>query len=533
MIKHIEVEGFRGLSGKVSLDLAKLNIFVGRNNTGKSSILEAVSLSASCLNDYKDALGRNLLEDILLRDKKIKLEYIVNTHARDKIAHINVNLDSGHEISLSIKLYKDLEELLHYNEFAYNCLSEWFKKNVVKIIDRLIESLIRKLSEIPRRSWFYLLSPESHISVDKLLMELKDLERAILEKEPHDAIISRIEKIISLIEHEYGVSKLFGEIVYNLRPKLFDEVYKGFQQLIRNTGFLIFELKIDNEVVKIDWTPLKTVGLNWKEISRKLAEILTTEILNRLKRFRPISEALIHSLLRDILSELHFVDFQLIFRPELYSLALTFRSGSLHTVYSLIKPGRREMKILYLPHRGIWRFEDIESMFSKIFREDLKADVLKVLEEIQVHEKVKDLSIVKEEEGYRLELLSEHGSLPLYILGDGYVSLLRTIFAHVLAGREAIVLIEEPETSLHPGYMAIYSRICLSSIKNFNQQIFISTHSLELLEYLLMEAEDHNMLSEIKVFRLEREGSKNYVREYDGYEALKELEEIKEDLRGV
>lgn len=100
MIRHIEIEDFRGLSGKVLLDLAKLNIFVGRNNTGKSSILEAVSLSASCLNDYRDVLGKNLLEDILLREKRIKPEYMVNVHTRDRLAHINAKLEDGYEVSL-------------------------------------------------------------------------------------------------------------------------------------------------------------------------------------------------------------------------------------------------------------------------------------------------------------------------------------------------------------------------------------------------------------------------------------------------
>ncbi len=519
MIKHIEVEGFRGLSGKVSLDLAKLNIFVGRNNTGKSSILEAASISASCLNDYRDVLGRNLLEDVLLREKKIKPEYIVNTHARDRSAYINANLSNEYEISLSIKLCKDLEELLHYDEFAYSCLTKWIEKNIVKTINKLLESLMRGLSEIIKSSWLYLLSRGSHIFIDKLLTELKDLKRVVLEKEPYDLIVNRIEKIISMIEYEHEITKLLREITCDLKPRLYDLVYRNLQQSIRDIGFVILELRVNNEVIRIDWAPLKTISLNWREVIDKFASIWT-EVLDKLKSIFDIPTS---QLWHDILS------------AKFYSVEpyLTFRSGSFHTIYSTGKLDRGRVEVLYLPHRGMWRFEDIELMFSKIFKEGLKANVLKVLEEIQVHGKVKDLSIVKEEEGYRLELLTEHGSLPLYVFGDGYVSLLRTIFAHVLAGREAIVLIEEPETSLHPGYIAIYSRICLSSIKNFNQQIFISTHSLELLEYLLMEAEDHNMLSEIKVFRLEREGSKNYVREYDGYEALKELEEIKEDLRGV
>lgn len=388
----------------------------------------------------------------------------------------------------------------------------------MKVVDKLAESLVRKLSGIFKKSWLYLLSRKHYVSIDKLLTELKDLKRAILEKESYDVIVNRIEKIISLIEHEYETTKLFREIVYDFKPRFYDLIYESLRQSIWDAGLITLGLKVNNEVVRIDWIPLKTVSPNLKEVTNKLTGVLT-EILDKFKSTLKIPTS---HLWREILSEFYSV-----------KLHLTFRSGSLHTVYSLDKLIHGKAGVLYLPHRGMWKFEDVESMFSKIFREDLKTDVLKVLEEIQVHEKVKDLSIVREEEGYRLELLTERESLPLYVFGDGYVSLLRTIFAHVLAGKEAIVLVEELETSLHPGYMAIYSRICLSFIRNFNQQVFLSTHSLELLEYLLMEAEDYNMLDNIKVFRLERENGRNYVREYDGYEALKELEEIKEDLRGV
>src|SRR6476469_6662140 len=42
--KNISIKGFRGLKDCTINDLARVNVFVGQNNSGKSSILEAIFL---------------------------------------------------------------------------------------------------------------------------------------------------------------------------------------------------------------------------------------------------------------------------------------------------------------------------------------------------------------------------------------------------------------------------------------------------------------------------------------------------------
>lgn len=63
----MRVSGFRG-ADDVALDrLGRLNILAGRNNTGKSSCLEAISLLSSGPHRFRNTFGENTLEKILGR----------------------------------------------------------------------------------------------------------------------------------------------------------------------------------------------------------------------------------------------------------------------------------------------------------------------------------------------------------------------------------------------------------------------------------------------------------------------------------
>ncbi|RLF21340.1 MAG: hypothetical protein DRN15_11370 [Thermoprotei archaeon] len=498
LIKYINIRGFRGILNEISLHPARLNILVGRNNVGKSSILDAVSLVGSSLCDYEDVLGKNIIEGILLGKKKIKPEHLINVQERS--ANIAMLLSNGHVTSLSIRLYNNLSELIHDDEFAYECLIRWIEGKIRKLVDKLVALLAK---EVARQVMYH-----EPVTVGKLLSELEDLKRAIIKKEPPGLMITRIDKLISLIEREGKIAELYEKMESDLKPRLFDVLYEDFQKKLHEIKFVLFKLMIDDEVARIDWTPLKPISCNGVKISTMMRKIITSRELTSLLRMSPLR----------------------------HMIVIRFTPTSLYTLYKskvLREQKYKAMKVLYLTHRGMWEFEDLEYMFSEVFKRGLKAEVLEKLGDIQYYERFRDLSIIKENGEHKLMFLTEYGPLPLAALGDGYLSLLRLVFIHTLAGREGVLLMEEPETSLHPGYMALYSRICLSFIRELGQQIFMSTHSLELIRYLLMEAEEYDMLEDIKIFHLKKEDNRNCVREYGGVEALRELEELYEDLRGI
>ena len=49
-----------------------INILVGRDNSGKSSVLEAIALVVSSLNGYRDALGMDIFRDVFFSEKSLR-----------------------------------------------------------------------------------------------------------------------------------------------------------------------------------------------------------------------------------------------------------------------------------------------------------------------------------------------------------------------------------------------------------------------------------------------------------------------------
>ena len=95
MYKQIRISGFRGADDVVLDKLGRLNILVGRNNAGKSSCLEAISLMSSGQHMFRNAFGESALEQILGRRVGIGggWDYIV--HGGRKNAAVRGVLDTG------------------------------------------------------------------------------------------------------------------------------------------------------------------------------------------------------------------------------------------------------------------------------------------------------------------------------------------------------------------------------------------------------------------------------------------------------
>lgn len=58
MLKSLKIASMRGIRAGTIADLSSVNLFMGRNNTGKSTILEALCLLGSSLNSMEELLRR-------------------------------------------------------------------------------------------------------------------------------------------------------------------------------------------------------------------------------------------------------------------------------------------------------------------------------------------------------------------------------------------------------------------------------------------------------------------------------------------
>ncbi|MDP8220316.1 MAG: AAA family ATPase [Candidatus Stygibacter frigidus] len=109
MIKELYISNFRGISELMINDFKKVNLFVGNNNSGKSTILESIFLNIGATNP---GLFRNinLFRQFAMLDSKILMSFFHN-----------FNLDNDITINTIIKnpkQYRNLSISPIYNEYG-------------------------------------------------------------------------------------------------------------------------------------------------------------------------------------------------------------------------------------------------------------------------------------------------------------------------------------------------------------------------------------------------------------------------------
>jgi AAA15 family ATPase/GTPase len=117
-------------------------------------------------------------------------------------------------------------------------------------------------------------------------------------------------------------------------------------------------------------------------------------------------------------------------------------------------------------------------------------------------------------------------------MGDGFKSMLKIFYLSVLA-KNGVITLEEPELSLHPGYIEMLADAIIFCSKE--TQFFISTHSNDLIQSLLEVADHNNCLDSIQIIKMHPRLDTHTIEaeEIPGAEALEDIETINIDLRGI
>ena len=408
IIKNVEITNYKGIE-EIQFSCGSINIIVGPNNTGKSSILESIWMAVASLNNFEDNLATHL-RDIGVTEN---IRYLIY-HSKQK-STIALDTFENDRITLDL-IYSEKNYPEEVTEYFTNFIN---KVSNVEILDTYLPAIKRRFRMDIRE----LYSLERKI--DRLSREESKDELDLLLKRVSDTLESTIEKYIDeLINSE----KIF--LISKVNNKLID--IHG----IIGTSYKDFPI-FNDEVSAIHTIPLiidspHAIGYNTStsELYKKSVDVKgLADVLNTLKNRIPY-------------------------------------------------------------------FEDIR-----------KTD--------------RDLLVF-------LENLDK--PLPLSSMGDGFKTLLRLSFMVSLV-KNGIVLLEEPESSMHPGYMDVLAGEIISNSEY--TQIFMSTHSLELIEYLLEKAAKCDKIESVKILRLRRL-SDGYIEgeTCSGKEAVEEMEMIKTDLRG-
>ena len=94
VLSSIRIQGFRGLKDLNIDKMNKITTFVGRNNMGKSACLEAICLLQSGKNEFDDALGNDLIKQIMLSKSRDPMAWNYLIH-KDKAQAIIAGSESN------------------------------------------------------------------------------------------------------------------------------------------------------------------------------------------------------------------------------------------------------------------------------------------------------------------------------------------------------------------------------------------------------------------------------------------------------
>jgi energy-coupling factor transporter ATP-binding protein EcfA2 len=136
-------------------------------------------------------------------------------------------------------------------------------------------------------------------------------------------------------------------------------------------------------------------------------------------------------------------------------------------------------------------------LYTEALRVGRRHEVRQLLAEILPG--LEDIQILTEGDQPVVHLLYPWGSVPAAMAGDGILSLV--IFSLEMAARPGgVVLLEEPEVYQHPAALRQSARAIWAAVRR-DVQVILSTHSLDLIDYLLNEATDED-LGRLSLFRL-------------------------------
>jgi len=211
MLREITIEGFRGIAQGCLKNFSEINVFIGKNQMGKSTILEAIYMAGYLVTQF-DELGRD------------RVSYIVNRRVRrSHVTYDGLWYQYKTSKPFVIKLYFDeyvlpihfvmrqyIESYVEINDVMFRRAASdwrggWYYKG--RAVNGWVSTSYHKLAEYMKvdverlkRTFNYL---EKVFLVDSTFSQsFEDIERKIWRK----IVINRLDKrIIKIINESYDL----------------------------------------------------------------------------------------------------------------------------------------------------------------------------------------------------------------------------------------------------------------------------------------------------------------------------------------
>jgi len=144
-IEKVTVRNYRCI-GKLEIDkLAPITILVGRNNTGKSALLEALALASAASEGWRDCLGDDLIEPMI--ERRGGWQY---SDMMIKIGENRAEIDiAGDHIGGKLEIAKDIEV---FPDDIRQKLASGLNEYIMNLFDSTVRTAERYMEEIHPRT---------------------------------------------------------------------------------------------------------------------------------------------------------------------------------------------------------------------------------------------------------------------------------------------------------------------------------------------------------------------------------------------
>ncbi|MBC5793524.1 MAG: ATP-binding protein [Nanohaloarchaea archaeon] len=136
-------------------------------------------------------------------------------------------------------------------------------------------------------------------------------------------------------------------------------------------------------------------------------------------------------------------------------------------------------------------------------------------------------SLVFKEDGQKYQI-------PFEFMGDGFKSIVGFLWRLIDEKENKVVLVEEPENHMHPGYIRELVSFLVKISKEEDIQLFITTHDNDFINEFFAdhfnEEEKEFLKEELRLFQFKTGG---FVEEFDYVGATEHLKDLQIDLRGL
>mgnify|MGYP006276075655 CR=1 FL=1 len=433
-IERAKIEGFKGIRS-LEFEPSGLNLITGRNNTGKTSVLEAISISIDPkrLNEYEGKI-----------DKVISVERDTAKICLDFKKGGKNNLETR-EVTLSQLPKERLFEVI--SKKIYNSFDSGLKNNIS-------------------------IGKDSHISHNRIAEEVSE---RVLHRVSQDAESFRRDFLkVTINNSEY----VFLDVENRLNPTLYDVMREVVSDIANNP---------------------EKIGV----VSQQTLDAFSDEQTNP----------------RD-------VEADEIREDQLYRRLRIHLRGSVTGGFIFDKPNK-------IVSPNFISSQDA-NLFSEPPETDNEAIVLDDIEDF-----VKEREILPNMKSLGMEHVvfqsknGEKNIVPYEFMGDGFKTIVGILWKLFDKNHNDIVLIEEPENHLHPGYVQELIYFLIQIARDDNAQLFITTHDADFIGDFFTDAiclEDREFLEDkFSVLRLEE----NVAQQLDYEEAEHELKDLHLDLRGI